>query len=127
MRTRRSKACEKEIRGQRIEFRLWRRWRRERLNALLAGPYGEATKALLDFIKTMPGPNALIDFVKAGPWSDADADIRFEILALVDAVIVKRRQQMGKTPFDDSIPWSGKPPNAFLTLRVQLLGEEFFA
>ena len=125
MRTHRSTAGEKEIRERRIEFRLWRRWRRERLNDLLAGPYGEATKALLDFIKTMPGPSVLIEFIKAGPWADADTDVRSEILALVDAVIIKRREQMGKAPFDDSLPQ--RQPNAFLILRAQLLSEEFFA
>jgi hypothetical protein len=55
-----------------------RHWRRERLEALLQGPYAEATQALLTFFKTMNGPTALIDFVKAGPWSDADADVRFK-------------------------------------------------
>jgi hypothetical protein len=43
----------------------------------------------------MTGAGALVEFVKAGPWADADADTRFEILSLLDAVIIKRREKMG--------------------------------
>jgi hypothetical protein len=114
MNTRRQKA----ITEQRFEFRQWKRWRRERFEALLQGPYTESVQALLTFSKTMPGPTALIDFVKTGPWSDANADVRFEILALVDAMIIRRREHMGLPPFDDALP--GQSPNAFLILREQL-------
>jgi hypothetical protein len=107
---------------KRTELRLWKKWRRERLEALLADPhYGEPMRALLDFCKTVTGPSALIDFVKAGPWANTDADIRFEILALVDAVIIRRREKMGKAPFDDSVPWSDEPPHAFECIRELLL------
>jgi hypothetical protein len=42
MRTRRLSARDKELRDQHTEFRLWKRWRRERLDALLAGPYADS-------------------------------------------------------------------------------------
>jgi hypothetical protein len=99
-------------------LRAWQRWRRERLEALLAGPYAKAVQALFDFLKTMNGPSALIDFVKAGPWIDTDADVRVEILALVDAVIIRRRERMGLVPFDDALP--DQPLNVFLVLREHL-------
>jgi hypothetical protein len=114
MKTRQQKA----LAEQRYEFRQWKRRRRERVEALLAGPYAEPVRALLAFLKTMTGPTALINFVTAGPWADAGADVRFEILALVDAVIVQRRERMGLMPFDDSLP--DQPENAFLILRAQL-------
>jgi hypothetical protein len=101
-----------------VEFRLWKRWRRERLDALLAGPYAEPAQALLTFFKTMTGPTALIDFIRSGPWSDTDADVQSEILALVDDAIVHRRERMGLPPFDDALP--DQSPNAFLILRAQL-------
>lgn len=116
----RSTAKEKALKERRTELRLWKLWRRERLEALLAGPYGEPARALLAFFKTMTGPTALIDFVKAGPWSDADPDVRFEILALVDAVTIAHRERMGLPPFDDSLPLPGRPENAFLILRAWL-------
>lgn len=118
MRTRRQSARNKELREQGIEFRLWKRWRRERLEALLNGPYGEAVRALLIFTKTMATPSALLDFIARGPWADANADVRFEILALVDAMVVRRRESLGLVPFDDALP--GQPDSLFLLLRELL-------
>jgi hypothetical protein len=66
----------------------------------------------------VPGATALINFIDAGPWHGADRDTRFEILALVDAVIIARRERMGMPPFDDALP--GQPDNAFLILRARL-------
>lgn len=66
----------------------------------------------------MAGPTALIDFIASGPWSDADADTRFELLALVDATIIRRREHMGRVPLVDALP--GQPDNLFLILREQL-------
>jgi hypothetical protein len=113
----RSAAKEKALKERRTELRLWKLWQRERLEAVLTGPYAEPAKALLNFCKTMTSPTALIDFVKAGPWKDADADVRFLILALLDAVIIKRRERAGQVPFDDAL---GEPQNAFLILRALL-------
>jgi hypothetical protein len=107
---------------RRIELRQWRCLRCERLDSLLAGPYGEPAQALLAFLKTMTRPTALIDFVKAGPWANADADVRFEILALLDAKIIRRRERMELEPFDDTLP--GCPENIFLILRA-LLADPF--
>jgi hypothetical protein len=109
---------QKALAEKRAELLLWRQWRRERVDALLVGPYGEPARALLAFLKTMTKPTALIEFVKAGPWSDTDADVRFEILSLLDAVIVKRREHMELDPFDDVLP--GEPENVFLILRAWL-------
>jgi hypothetical protein len=111
-------AIEKKPAEQRLEFRQWKRWRRERLEALLQGPYAEPVQELLAFLKTAPGPTALLDFVARGPWSDADINTRFEILSLVDAMIIKRRERMGLPPFDDALP--GASSNLFLLLREHL-------
>jgi hypothetical protein len=72
----------------------------------------------LAFFKTMTGPAALIEFIASGPWGDADSDVRFEILSLLDAVIIRRREKMGLAPFDDALP--DQPLNVFLILREQL-------
>jgi hypothetical protein len=110
---------QKALAEQNYQLRVWKRWRRERIEALLAGRYGEAAGALLAFLPTMSAPSALIDFVAAGPWADADADTRTEVLALIDAAIIKRRERAGLPPFDDPLP--GKQPGAFLILREQLV------
>ena len=72
---------QKALAEKRTELRLYKRWRRERLEALLNGPHGEAARALLAFLKTMTTPSALLAVVESGPWATADADVRFEILA----------------------------------------------
>jgi hypothetical protein len=107
-----------ELAGQRYEFRQWRRWRRERVQELLDGPYAEPARALLAFLRTMTTPTALIDFIRSGPWVDTDEDTRFEILALIDATIITRREKMELAPFDDAL--EGEPLNVFLRIRDQL-------
>jgi hypothetical protein len=87
-----------------------------RLRALQLFPDGEPAQALLTFLKTMTRPPALIDFAKTRPWANAGADVRFEILALLDATIIRRRERMELDPFDDALP--GKSENAFLILRA---------
>jgi hypothetical protein len=118
MRRRIPAAAEKKLADDSRLRRAWRHWRRERLDALLAGPFGAPAQELLAFFKTMTGPTALVDFVRSGPWSGADEDTRFEILALIDAVIVKQREKRNLPSFDDALP--GQPLNAFLILRAQL-------
>ena len=80
--------------------------------------YAEPAHALVEFCKTATSPTALINFIKAGPWSDADANVRIEILTFVDAVITKQRERMGLPPFSDPLP--GQPDNAWLILRAWL-------
>jgi hypothetical protein len=117
---RNSPAKEKALKERRIGLRMWRHWRRERLETLLHGPYGGAVRTLLVLLKRSPKPATLLAAIRIGPWAEADADTRFEILALVDAAIVKRREISGLPPFDDALPFSDKPPNFFVVLRELL-------
>jgi hypothetical protein len=114
----RKTAKDKALKERAYELRQWRRWRRERFEELLNGPYAEQARALIEFCKIMNSPTALIEHVKTGPWRDADPDVRAEILAFIDAVIIARREDMNMDLFDDALP--GKPENTFLTLRAWL-------
>jgi hypothetical protein len=101
--------------------RAWRTWRQERLTELLDGPHGMAAQALckvLDDLKLDDG--TLIAAVEAGPWRDADADTRFEILRLVDHAIIALRERNGLPPFDDPLPFGDGPPMAFQVIREHL-------
>jgi hypothetical protein len=103
------------------QFVLWREWRRERSDALLAGPYADAARDLIALLNRLR-PNAadmLLERVCGGPWRDADPDTRFLILALIDAAIVEMRERNGLPPFDDPV-LPDDPLNVFLTLRELL-------
>jgi hypothetical protein len=113
-------ARDKALRERQHEFRQWQRWRRERTAALLAGPYAEPAQALVEFLKDTLSTSALIEFVAAGPWQDADAEVRAEILGLIDIAIIAHREKLGLVPFDDPLP--GASPNVFLIVREQLAG-----
>jgi hypothetical protein len=94
----------------------------QRFNALtpptFPPSYAEPVNALLAFFKTMTGPTALIKHIESGPWRDADEDVRFEIIALIDAAIIKHRERLGFLPMDDALP--AQPDNVFLILREHL-------
>jgi hypothetical protein len=99
---------------------LWHKWRQERVDALLAGPHGEAAKKLTAFLDQMTSDDAsaLIDLVRRGPWCDTDTDTRFLVLALIDHAIVRLRERHNLPTFDDPLP--GASPNVFLTIREVL-------
>jgi hypothetical protein len=101
-------------------FAMWRRWRRDRVEALLSGPHGEAVGELTAFLKGMTLEQApeLITLVERGPWRQADTDTRFEILGLIDAAIVRLRERNDLDPFDDALP--GEPLTAFQVIREVL-------
>jgi hypothetical protein len=69
---------------------------------------------------TPDSESALIALVKRGPWRTADADARFQVLALIDAAIVTLRERAGLPPIDDALPWTDEPLTAFQVIREML-------
>jgi hypothetical protein len=89
----------------------------DRLEVLLAGPYGEPVRELITFLRTMSldeGPQ-LIELVRASDWHRTDPDTRSEILSLINAALMTLREQHGLLPFDDALP--DEEPTAFLIIR----------
>jgi hypothetical protein len=111
------KAAEKALAERNDLFRLWKRWRRERLDELLAGPHGTAARELVAFLQAMALNDGarLVEFVRAAGWADVDADTKFEVLSLINATIMALRERAGLTPIDDALPH--EEPNAFLIIR----------
>jgi hypothetical protein len=114
----RTEKQDKELADRDRQARAWRKWRRERINELLAGPHGAAAQELMQFLEQLESAPALIEFVKRGPWRNADDDTRFLVLGLIDIAITEVREKRGLPPFDDALP--GEPPNAFVIIRDML-------
>jgi hypothetical protein len=98
----------------------YRRWRDERREALLAGPYRHPVRRLISFLKSMGLQDgaALIQLVEREQWRSADFDTRHEILALIDNAVISLRERHGLPPFDDALP--AELPNVFLLIREAL-------
>jgi hypothetical protein len=112
--------AEKALSEREQQFALWRKWRHERCDGLLASPCATAACELLELLDNISLDDAerLVAHVRAGPWRGADLDTRFLILAAIDNAIVELRERNGLSPFDDSLP--GQPANVFLILREAL-------
>jgi hypothetical protein len=101
-------------------LRAWRKWHREQLDEVLAGPHGAAVARVIDFLKRM-GPQsapALIALVREFDWDQMDAGVRLVILHEVNTAIVKLRERAGLEPIDDPLP--GAHANAFLRIKEHL-------
>jgi hypothetical protein len=98
-------------------LRNWLRLRGQRLAQLLAGPQGDAVRALVRFLDgiTFEQAPTLVEFIAASKLRTTDADIRFEILHLIDWAIASLREKQGLPPFDDALP--GERLTAFQIIR----------
>ena len=112
-----TKAEEKALAERDDLFRLWKKWRRERLETLLAGPHRTAAQELVVFLKamTLDDGTRLVEFVRAAGWAHTDADTKFEVLSLINATITALRERAKLPPIDDALPH--EKPTAFLIIR----------
>jgi hypothetical protein len=96
------------------QLRRWRAWHRERVEALLSGPYETKTRALISFLGTMTLRDGakLVEHVRANGWREADHNARFEALSLINRVITRLRE---RNTFDDPLPKARS--TAFIIVR----------
>jgi len=114
---RRAKAAEKALVERDDLFRLWKRWRRERLETLLTGPHGDAAREIVEFLQAMTLDDGvrLVELVRAAGWERTDANTRFEILSLIDLTLTELRTRAKLPPIDDPLPH--EESTAFLIIR----------
>jgi hypothetical protein len=114
---RRATAAEKALAERDSLLCLWKLWRRERLEALLSGPYGNTARELVAFLQTMAldDGDRLVEFVRAAGWERADADTKFEVLSLINASITALRERAELPPIADALP--DEKPTTFLIIR----------
>jgi hypothetical protein len=118
MRAARTRALRKALKERDDAHALWRVWRHERVERLLAGPYGADARALIEVLDRATLSSDFVGVVRRGPWPCADADTRFEILALIDTAIIALRERQKLPPFND--PIGDAPRDAFLQIRELL-------
>jgi len=113
---RRATEAEKALAERDDLFRLWKRWRRERLETLMA-THGDAAQELVAFLQAMTLDDGvrLVEFVRAAGWERTDADTKFEVLSLINAAITALRERAELPPINDALP--DEEPTAFLILR----------
>jgi hypothetical protein len=114
---RRAKAAEKALAERDDLFHLWKQWRRERLEALLSGAHGTAAQELIAFLQAMTLDDGahLVELVRAAGWERADADTKFEVLALINHAITALRERAKLAPIDDPLP--DEESSTFLIIR----------
>jgi hypothetical protein len=110
----------KALTERRKQFTHYRHWQREQQASLLKGPYSEPARKLLALLKrlTLDAAPDLVAHIRSGPWTGADPDTRYLVLALVDAAIADLRERHELPPFDDALP--GEPLTAFQIIREVL-------
>ncbi len=104
---------------QQLYHELWKRWQREKLQTLLAGPHGARIKALVEFLEQTTAADADKIIARAAEWKDVDRDTRLEVLSLIDARCVLLRERNGLDPFDDDLD---SPPATVLLQIREMLG-----
>ena len=114
---------EKEQFEQSKQLGIYRKWLKQRRADLAEGPHGRDVAGLLQFIDSMTieSAPALVKLVQASAWLKAtDERVRFEVLSIISAAIIRLRVRNGYPPFDDSL-WD-EPPTAFEVIRYELTG-----
>jgi hypothetical protein len=115
------KAMIKALNERDLLLRLWKKWQTEVVNAELEGPYQKDIKALIDALNklSLRDEKRLVSLIRKGPWLDAPPDIRYLVLRLVDAQLIKLNEQAELPPFNDALP--GEPLTAFQIIRADLM------
>ena len=111
--------AEKEVEDEKVLTKAYRRWKRAKRDALLAGPHGREVRGIVSFLDTMSlsSAPALIGTIERAHWVKAlSADDRHTLLGIVGAGIARCREKAGLDPYDDGVP--GDPPKAFERIKT---------
>lgn len=116
---------EKDQEERNALLRDYRAWKRDQLDAVLAGPFGKNVHGLRQFLRTMTASSApaLVKLIERAAWLQAaPTDVRSIVFRLVSAAIERVRGNEGLDPCDtDGLP--GQPTAADL-VRGTLFGPQ---
>ena len=111
--------AEQELKDEQILSKLYQRWKKQKRDALLAGPHGKELRGVVSFLDTMSlsSAPALIKTVERSRWIETmSIDDRHTLLGIISAGIVRCREKAGLPPFDDEIAWC-EPPKAYSQIK----------
>lgn len=114
--------AEQDLRDEQTLSKLYRRWKVQARDALLAGPHGREIRGIVAFLDgmTLSSAPALIRLIERAAWARTmGVDDRFVLLGIVSAGIVRCREKAGLEPYDDEIAWC-EPPKAFSQIKTLL-------
>jgi hypothetical protein len=111
---------EKKLADDARMMRAWRRWHREQLEEVLAGPRGPMIERLMFILKELSLQSAplLLAYIRGVDWSAIDANTRFICLHEINAAIGNMRESHGMAFCDDPLP--GQPESASRLIKAHL-------
>jgi len=116
-----ARQAEQEMKDEVVLSKLYKRWKAEKRNALLAGPHGREVRGIVSFIDsmTLSSAPALIKAVERSAWLDSlSHDERHDLLNIIGVGIARCREKAGLPPFDDGVP--GEPAKAFEQIKMMM-------
>jgi hypothetical protein len=114
-------AAEQDQIDKNTQLKLWRRFHREEIQAVINGPYRDQWRELLRVVKamTLENPGEITTYVQGAQWlREADLQTRRVVLSMIARAMIQLREINGYAPFDDSLP--GEEPTAFEIIRNEL-------
>jgi hypothetical protein len=121
------KSKNQELADNATLLRTWKRWHREQLEEVLAGPHGAAVALVVGFLDGMvdgaglQSAPALIALLREHDWNQIDHNVRYVLLHEVNSKITALRERHGLPPIDDALPHERN--TGFLIIR-ELLGAQ---
>jgi hypothetical protein len=101
-------------------LRAWKKFHREELEAVVAGPHGAVLRELLRMFENLEHvrPSQLIGLVGAIDWAVIDYSTRLTVLHELNNSITAFRVKHGVEPIDDNLP--DAPDTPFRTIKAIL-------
>jgi hypothetical protein len=120
-----SKKVQKKLADNSKLLRQWKRWHREQLDEVLAGPHAVIATQVMPFLETMTPASgaALLALMRGYCWENVDPNTKFILLHEINDAITRMREKHGMAPIDDPLP--GEKVNAFLALCEMLRQSNF--
>jgi len=111
---------EKELVDREKLLRAWKKFHREELETVLAGPHGAVLAELFRMFKNLAlvQPSQLIGFTRSIDWRSIDYATRLVVLHEINNAITAFRVKHDLEPIDDNLP--GQPDTPFRTIKAIL-------